>query len=365
MYHAASDGLSGNEDCGQMSAWYVMSAMGLYAVTPGRPEYHLAAPLFPKIHLSTGEGIFEIEALGVDEGKPFIQSATLNGEPLHALVISHAAIMAGAKLVYVMGTEPNEEWAGSHPQLPVSKIDARPIAAVPFFKTRAQTFSDTLTVRIATVQPGTRIYYTRDGSTPTTAAYLYARPLVLDSNTVLKAISVAPTGQQSPVARAEFFKIDPSRKLTLGTPYENQYAAGGNLALIDGLHGSPNFRTGRWQGYQHDLEGVVDLGKEMRITKVAVGFLQDINSWIWMPKDIGFETSLDGIRYQSMGNYLPKTPDHLEGATLETATMAIQKPLTARYIRIKARNYGKCPPWHLGAGGDAWIFADEILVEGI
>jgi predicted alpha-1,2-mannosidase len=107
MYHDQPDGLSGNEDCGQMSAWYVMSAMGLYAVTPGVPEYHVIAPIFPRvvIHLENGKQ-FEILALGTDKGKPFPHSAKLNGKRLESLVIDHKTIMEGGKLEFEMGEAP-------------------------------------------------------------------------------------------------------------------------------------------------------------------------------------------------------------------------------------------------------------------
>lgn len=363
MYHAAPDGLSGNEDCGQMSAWYVMSAMGLYAVTPGRPEYHLAAPLFPHVKLHVGNGkTFEIIAQGTDQGKPYIQFATLNGQPHNSLVISHQAIATGGKLVFEMGQEANDEWAGKDPQLPVSKIDAPAIPTVPFFVARSQTFTDTLTVRIATVQAGAIVHYTRDGSQPTAASPVYKAPIHIDGQTILQAISVSPDGRQSPAARAEFFKIDPRRKVTLHTKYENQYAAGGDLALIDGLRGGPNFRTGRWQGYQGDMEVVIDLGQLSAVRGVEIGCLQDINSWIWMPRQVDVYVSGDGNQYERLGSITPKTLDTKEGAQIEYLKVNATRPQLCRYIKVKATNYGVCPPWHLGAGGRAWIFVDEIVI---
>ncbi len=369
MYHAKPDGLSGNEDCGQMSAWYVMSALGLYAVTPGRPEYHLCAPLFPhiKINLENGKS-FEIIAPGTDNGKSYPHSAKLNGKRLESLVIDHATILAGGKLEFEMGEAPLPDrtviaFAGSNPRRPVSKIEAPKLATVPFFVARAQTFTDTLTVRIAQVEAGPRIHYTRDGSLPTAASPAYQNPIMVSANTVLLAISVAADGQQSPVARAEFFQIDPNRKLKLLTKYENQYAAGGDLALIDGLRGGPNFRTGRWQGYQRDMEVVIDLGKSINVTKIKAGFLQDIGSWIWMPRQVEFSFSQDGKNYLLPHSISNTVADTASQAQISDFTYANFRPVYSRYIRVRATNYGNCPPWHLGAGGQAWIFADEIVVE--
>ncbi len=366
MYHAAPDGLSGNEDCGQMSAWYVMSAMGLYAVTPGRPEYHLSAPLFPYVRLNLeNRNIFEIKAEGVDKGKKYIQTATLNGEPVQSLVISQQAIMAGGELVFVMGEQPNDKWAGQNPMRPESKINGPRIATVPYFRARTQTFTDTLVVRIASVEPGVTIHFTMDGNLPTKASPTYSTPMLIQEQTVFQAIGIAADGSQSPVARAEFYKIDPNRKIKLLTKYENQYAAGGENALIDGLRGGPNFRTGRWQGYQGDMEVVVDLGKSGLISGVSVGFLQDIGSWIWMPRQVEFSFSEDGKTFGSPTVVPSKVADKVTVAIMTDYQFETVKPLHTRYVRVKAINYGICPPWHLGAGGQAWIFADEVVVEGL
>ncbi|HEX2901468.1 MAG TPA: GH92 family glycosyl hydrolase, partial [Bacteroidia bacterium] len=369
MYHDQPDGLSGNEDCGQMSAWYVMSAMGLYAVTPGVPEYHVMAPIFPRvvIHLENGKQ-FEILAPGTDKGKPFPQSAKLNGKRLESLVIHHETIMKGGKLEFEMGEAPIPDrtaicFAGGHPLRPTSKIYGPQIAPVPFFVTRSQTFTDTLSVRIASVEAGATIRYTQDGSLPTQESAAYARPFEIKENTILQAISIDKSGNVSPVARAEFYKIDPNRKIQLLTKYENQYAAGGDNALIDGLKGTQNFRTGRWQGYQHDLEVVVDLGAIMHVAEVRMGFLQDIGSWIWLPKQMDYFLSQDGIAFEKLGSIRPKASDQDDKAQVEVFGGKLTKPLPARYIKLKAQNYGQCPPWHLGAGGNAWIFADEIVVE--
>ncbi len=371
MYHDQPDGLSGNEDCGQMSAWYVMSAMGLYAVTPGVPEYHVIAPIFPRvvIHLENGKQ-FEILALGTDKGKPFPHSAKLNGKRLESLVIDHKTIMEGGKLEFEMGEAPLPDrtvisFAGADPRRPNSKIYGPQIVPVPFFVTRSQTFTDTLSVRIASVsaEPGATIRYTQDGSLPTQASPAYARPFEIKENTILQAISIDKSGNVSPVARAEFYKIDPNRKIQLLSKYENQYAAGGDNALIDGLRGPLNFRTGRWQGYQHDMEVVVDLGKPTKVNTVKVGFLQDINSWIWMPREVQFAFSDDGKNFGSTKVVRNTMVADTSDGAIRTEFVMKTSQLPLRYVKIKAVNYGKCPAWHLGAGGNAWIFADEIVVE--
>ncbi len=108
LYAAAPDGLAGNEDCGQMSAWYVMSALGFYAVDPVSAVYVLGSPLFDKATIAVGEGrTFTIEAPGNAADAPYVQSAALNGRPYSRSWLAHADIMRGGHLVLHMGKTPN------------------------------------------------------------------------------------------------------------------------------------------------------------------------------------------------------------------------------------------------------------------
>ena len=110
-YQDRPDGLAGNDDAGQMSAWYLFSALGFYPVTPGIPAYEIGTPLLPSatLHLSSGKQ-FRIRAEGVSTENRYVQSATLNGKPLERFWIRHAEILAGGELVYRMGPQPNKAW---------------------------------------------------------------------------------------------------------------------------------------------------------------------------------------------------------------------------------------------------------------
>jgi predicted alpha-1,2-mannosidase len=112
-YADSPSGLAGNDDCGQMSAWYVMSALGFYPVTPGMPIYQIGSPLFDDatIQLDSGRR-FRIRAEGASAGKRYIQSATLNGVPLNRYWINHAEIVAGGELIFVMSSRPTTSWPG-------------------------------------------------------------------------------------------------------------------------------------------------------------------------------------------------------------------------------------------------------------
>jgi predicted alpha-1,2-mannosidase len=116
MYSDAPDGLSGNEDCGQMSAWYIMSALGIYAVDPVSGNYVFGSPLFDTATLDLGNGRkLTIRAPGNGEGSPYMQAVEWNGMPYFKSWIRHQDLMAGGTLVFHMGDRPNKAF-GSPPK---------------------------------------------------------------------------------------------------------------------------------------------------------------------------------------------------------------------------------------------------------
>ncbi|MEM5498547.1 GH92 family glycosyl hydrolase [Paraglaciecola mesophila] len=107
LYHTAPGGLSGNEDAGQMSAWYLFSALGFYPVNPVSGEYVLGSPEVSsaKIHLENGK-TFSVQALNQSKENVYVQSVSLNGQPLQQFFIRHSDILAGGSLVFEMGAQP-------------------------------------------------------------------------------------------------------------------------------------------------------------------------------------------------------------------------------------------------------------------
>jgi predicted alpha-1,2-mannosidase len=111
QYVDTPEGLAGNDDAGQMSAWYVLSALGFYPVTPGTPVYEIGTPLFDEavIRLDTGKQ-FRIRAEGASAGKQYIRSVKLNGVALNRYWLKHSEIVAGGELVFEMSSEPSLKW---------------------------------------------------------------------------------------------------------------------------------------------------------------------------------------------------------------------------------------------------------------
>jgi predicted alpha-1,2-mannosidase len=114
-YHnSGSGGYDGDEDCGQMSAWYVFGALGFYPVAPGSGEYAIGSPLFDEVSIAIGApyapAVFKVVAKSQSPENRYIQSATLNGARLERPFLRHADIVKGGALVFEMGPLPNERW---------------------------------------------------------------------------------------------------------------------------------------------------------------------------------------------------------------------------------------------------------------
>ena len=123
MYTDQPDGLCGNEDCGQMSAWYVFSSMGFYPVNPANGAYVFGNPLFKETEISLPEGkTFKLVAENLSDKNIYIQSAELNGEPYTKSYITHSQIMNGGTLKFVMGDVPNKSFGAALADRPRSVV---------------------------------------------------------------------------------------------------------------------------------------------------------------------------------------------------------------------------------------------------
>ncbi|MEN8186392.1 MAG: GH92 family glycosyl hydrolase [Bacteroidota bacterium] len=362
QYWNAPDGLSGNEDCGQMSAWYVLSASGFYSVTPGMDYYVIGAPTFDEVtyNLENGKS-FTIKANNLSDENIYVQSASLNGKNYTKSILKHGDIMNGGKLVFEMGNSPSKEFGVGIDNIPISEIKDNLIVTIPFIDAEKKTFTDSIKVVLGSNCTECEIeYYIGKSDNPKWLKY--KSPIILKETSGITAVSVDKNGERSKPAFGEFLKIKSGRSIVLESEYSNQYAAEGDGALIDMLKGSNNFKTGFWQGYEgQDVVAIVDLGKTEKISKISAGFLQDIGSWIWLPKNVTFYSSTDGKKFDKL-----KIIEHdfslKEGGSF-TKEFGLKTDTQTRYVKMVARNFGVCPDWHLGAGGKSWIFVDEITIE--
>ncbi len=364
LYTDRPDGLPGNEDCGQMSAWYVFAALGFYPVVPGSTRYALAAPLFPEatLHLA-GRRTFTLHARGTSPYRPFVRETSLDGSFRTRSWLEHAELLAGGELFFKMSPSPGLAWGIAPDDRPVSRIEGPPITPVPFVAAGERVFRGSTEVALGVPGGEGAIHYTLDGSEPSTVSTRYERPFRLDRSAVLQMAAVRTGSGPSAVVAASFHRVPEEVTVSLEHPFSGQYAAGGGLALIDGVRGGEDFRTGTWQGFQGvDLVATIDLGSVREVGRLAAGFLQDVGSWIWLPTEVVWELSRDGRQWQELGRVAGEVDERAYGSLRRDFTLTLESSLPARFVRLRAINRGTCPDWHPGAGGEAWLFADEIVI---
>ncbi|NOU46592.1 MAG: glycoside hydrolase family 92 protein [Bacteroidales bacterium] len=363
MYSDQPDGLSGNEDCGQMSAWYVMSAMGFYPVTPASGRYIIGSPRFEEVTIRLeNKKTFVVKAKNLSDKKRFIKSATFNGQPYFKSFISADEIQQGGELIFVMDTVASESFGIGKGNFPVQNIETESLIPVPWVTSDGKTFTSLLEISMGHIDRDVVITYTTNGKEPTLASKRYTEPFIINRTTNLK-VKAFKFDRSSETVGADFFKIAGGRTITLVNDYNAQYHAGGDNALIDHIKGGSDFRTGAWQGFQgDDLVAVIDLGNQQLIKRLDIGFLQDQNSWIFMPQYVEFQVSLDGEQYESLGKIYNNVSEKENGGVVQRFVKKTDNQLV-RYVKVIGLNRGLCPDWHIGKGEPAWLFADEIVIE--
>lgn len=152
-----------------------------------------------------------------------------------------------------------------------------------------------------------------------------------------------------------------SKPAQLAIPASDKYPVGGASALTDGLKGINDYHF-NWLGFEGpDLEAIIDLGEETKISKIEMDFLQEIKSWVFLPENVEVFVSTTGEEFQALGSWDRNAPTEQEGTFIETFTLEFETT-EARYVKVLAHNRGICPDWHPGATYPAWIFCDEIMV---
>ncbi len=359
LYTNEPDGISGNEDCGQMSAWYILSSMGFYSVTPGSNEYIIGAPLFKKASINLENGkVFTIEAAAVSEKNKYIKSVTLNGKEYPFSYLKHADIVAGGSLSFEMTDTPSD-WGTANENIPVTEIKEHIIVAAPFIAKGDIAFRGSTEVVLSSVDVDKKIMYSFGG-----AFIEYTKPFTVSEKSAVQMYAVRGD-EKSATVTTEFFKIDPNLTVTLKNKYANQYNGGGPNALIDGIVGAEDFRTGTWQGYTDtDLIATVDLGKIKTLNTTNISFLEDQRSWIFLPTNVSCYISNDNKNFRRVSSQKINATKPAEQVSMKNVAFNL-KGKKARYVKIVAKKLGVLPTWHLGYkhNGRSWLFADEIEIK--
>ena len=191
MYAPTPEGIIGNEDCGQMSAWYVFSSLGFYPVCPGSNEFALTAPQFPKAVVRLANG----RTLTVTADNPrrsvYIASVTLDGKPIDRNYITYDELMQGGELHFALRPRPDYERGTDDAAAPHSLTRGEAVS-IPYTTQNVSLFTEPLAVALATTTSGAEIRYTLDGSEPTETSALYAAPVPVDRSLTLKAKGFKP-----------------------------------------------------------------------------------------------------------------------------------------------------------------------------
>ena len=364
FYKNSPDGLIGNEDCGQMSAWYVLNAMGIYQVTPGTVTYDIGIPIFKgKVHLENGNDFSFADSYDNSFYHIRNQISFDTVYVSNSLMVESVQLMKGAVIenVFVADGKKAKENSGYRTFLPGNEL--KDFVINPLIEGGTTSFQKHRIVPITSSQKNVKIFYTTDGTDPTDKSIIYTKPLRVDHSQTVKAIAYDEMGNNSFVTTAIYKKTEHDWTVKVNTNYEQMYDGGGAMGLIDGIRGETNWRKGNWQGYQKkNADITIDMKKQSAISSVSAGFLQDTRAWIVMPKEFIVQVSSDGKHFTTVSatkNFLP-----IEELTpqLKTVTANFQ-PVNVRYVRVKAIQYGKLPAWHESPGGDTHIFIDEVEVK--
>ena len=320
LYTSKPDGLCGNEDCGQMSAWYVLSSLGMYEVCPGNGVWKTTKPIFK---------VSNEWKVGCREG----------------LVMSFA--------------------------LP----DSLRITPCPVFDDWRMQMKGEKTgeVKVFTDKK-VRFYspFKKDGGLMPVLDCLEDRHNVTSfvvlpeakEADVTFAAQVEGRLMSQPVTQ-HLVRTSTDKHVTYLTQPAPQYTENGPEGMVDRIFGTTNYRIGGWQGWQGDMVAVVELDKEQTISSVGLDCLENMRSWIFFPKNVKVEYSLDGQSWKAYGEVINTqyAAIHARQEEYNTHIFTVSGTARAKYIKVTAMNYGPLPDWHVSAGEKAWIFVDEIIVK--
>ena len=313
LYDNAPDGLSGNEDCGQMSAWYVFSAMGFYPVCPGKNEYVFNQSIFDEVRIN-GKLIDK-------KSLPFYQYKTNDTQVEFNIA--------------------------------------------PIIQSSSNTFKDSLQLTVISLTPKHPMvfkkYDIQSGKEDSSVTERDSVSIVISKSTNLTASLF-----QKPytTVSSSFYKKPNVWSATVKHQPNKQYAAGGSEALIDGIYGYQNWRKGNWQGYQSvDVEVIIDLKESKNIKLLKSSYMQDSRSWILFPKEVAYYVSSDGVQYTLVGKQYHSISPLIDSVMVQKFGIQPNDPVNAQYVKVVATNFGQLPVGHQGFGGDAFIFVDEVEIE--
>jgi predicted alpha-1,2-mannosidase len=368
FYSNKPNGLIGNEDCGQMSAWYVMSALGFYQSCPGENKVTFGVPIFEKVFLNFIDKSVLFQALKVGNLKYKVdfKNGILNG--------NYNSFESKYSLDKILNQKNNYFLLGENTMKNIFMckgfLKDQDESAPLIIPNGNVIFKDSLIVTIdfhaETLNfNNAAVFYRVNNS----SLKKYTKPFYIYSNSEISCNTYF--GYDSTVyyttktSTAHFYRRPHNYSIQLNCKYNKQYTADGDDGIIDGQYGDIDWKKGGWQGYQsQDFEAVIDMKEKKQFAEISANFLQDTRSWILFPKKVEFYISDDNIHFtlaETIENKISPQDYTVQTQQLKVTTQKGNN--TARYIKVKAFKYGKLPEWHAGKGDDAFIFIDEIEIK--
>ncbi len=231
-------------------------------------------------------------------------------------------------------------------------------------KVAADTKSGTGVVTAEAGVAGAELRYTLNGRTPTATSPRFQGSF---SFPIGSQVRVAPFMKgrrfEEPWGCGSLMHDAYGAKADFTPEAHRSYTGSGPSTLVDGLLGSESHHDRLWLGWVgSDVIINLDLGQEKAIKEAGLHCMHSMRSWIMLPKEVRVEGSLDGVSFFPLGAARHEVPDRESAIVLQWMSVKM-KPAKVRYVRLTAVSYGKLPDWHLGAGGDSFIFADELMVR--
>lgn len=315
-----------------------------------------------------GESMIEVEVPWIISGPGIIRDKLIE-QPVN--IFDTAPTIA-----LILGLEPPFSWIG-RPVLgafeankALAAMNTRAFVPKPKSSLRSGLYAEPRNVSFTVDDAAAEIRYVVSGneSKPDTSSARYDQLVPLAESCVVTAVAMRD-GAVSEPSVVNFERVFGIKGVSLGRAPDEGHAAQGPLSLVDGKWGNPDPRDRSWLGFSKDgLEAVIDFGSPREVHKAGIDVYEDEKAWIRLPVEVDFLLSEDGKTFRKAGRLTEK--DILKTRTKEDAAAGPArllarefKPVTTRFLKVRAKNVGYCPAGSPGEGEKAWLFVDEIIVE--
>ena len=362
QYSNAPDGLSGNEDCGQMSAWYVMASIGLYPLVPGQPHYQLSTPKWDEIQIELANGnTLKIHTYGKG---PYIKNynqGIIVKRKRKPRFILHDKLLEGGTWE-VERCQDSESWKFT--QRYTTRLN-NPTPPAPIIRV-ARTFSRKTPVEIILTGSNGLSRYDRYENVKWKKNQKGQEHIGTAHDDGYVTAITQYFGYGNHIAKAVFTKRDDNydAKWIEGAP-TSQYTAGGAQATVDGIQGDTDWRKGHWIGIQGE-NGLLEitLKKPKPMKQISVGVLKDIGAWIALPKELEIKIQHEGsTKWEAIGRKFMNNPLSQEKPVRKEIIFAYSDARPIKGIQIRFVNAGALQDWHPGAGYPSYFFIDEVRLD--